>query len=123
MEALMTYGLPGPKGDTGERGPQGPTGPRGPAGSSGNGKGLVTILDAFSLAYNNTSTSARTVYSGSINFVIVFTVSNGHYGFEKATPTTTRVSGKATFTISSSSITLVGATGNTSYWDDVFFVY
>lgn len=37
-EALMTFGVPGPKGDTGAtgaRGPTGATGPQGPAGSDG----------------------------------------------------------------------------------------
>lgn len=37
MEALMSFGIQGPKGDTGARGPQGATGPRGPAGAGSPG--------------------------------------------------------------------------------------
>lgn len=32
-EAIMTYGVPGPKGNTGATGSRGPAGPTGPAGS------------------------------------------------------------------------------------------
>lgn len=41
MEALMSFGIQGPKGDTGARGPQGATGPQGPAGTSGMSTAIV----------------------------------------------------------------------------------
>lgn len=71
-EALMTYGLPGPKGDTGATGatgPRGPAGPQGPAGgSSGSGK-VISASASYSLPY--------TVYAGSVSFVIaIFTFYN-----------------------------------------------
>ena len=57
-EGIMTYGMPGPKGDTGARGaqgpkgatgatgPQGPTGPKGATGATGPGCTCVKMLTA-----------------------------------------------------------------------------
>lgn len=67
-EALMTYGLPGPKGDTGATGatgatgPRGPAGPQGPAGSSSNSGKVISASASSSLPY--------TVYTGSVKFAI-----------------------------------------------------
>lgn len=48
-ECLMTYGLPGPKGDTGPRGATGATGATGPQGPAGS----INLVFEYYSAYNS----------------------------------------------------------------------
>lgn len=59
-DALMTYGLPGPKGDTGSRGPTGATGATGPTGPQGpEGKGATAISFAWTAKSPKKTVSAN----------------------------------------------------------------
>ena len=72
-------GPQGPKGDTGDTGPQGPkgdtgdtgeTGPQGPAGATGNGissitkTGTVGLVDTYTIAFTNGTSTTFTVTNG-----------------------------------------------------------
>lgn len=67
MEALMSFGIQGPKGDTGPQGPRGATGPQGPAGPSG---------------FKITGTTTITCIEGATgsNILFGFVLRNGTYG-------------------------------------------
>lgn len=72
MEALMSFGIQGPKGDTGPQGPRGATGPQGPAGASSSGMGLLGAAIALGNSGDGTSLPI-TLYSGPMRKVIVLT--------------------------------------------------
>ena len=59
-EALMTYGIPGPKGDTGARGPTGAVGATGPQGPAGTG-GLLGYCDQIYENGNKTVTCTSSI--------------------------------------------------------------
>lgn len=72
MEALMSFGIQGPKGDTGARGPSGATGPQGPAGPSG-----FNIVRTTSIPAHPDSTASNVLF-GIIGH-------NGTYGAQSNT--------------------------------------
>lgn len=74
MEALMTYGVPGPKGDTGARGPTGATGATGatgPAGPAGTGLYRTSFAWKYNSSPKTISTTGKFVY-----FISAVTASN-----------------------------------------------
>lgn len=54
MEALMTYGLPGPKGDTGPQGIQGERGPKGDSATISMASKISVIMPNASKSYLRT---------------------------------------------------------------------
>lgn len=66
MEALMTYGVPGPKGDTGPTGATGPQGPRGHTGSSGS-----VSISSFRIKFDQYGPTTYSLSSAKLVIVMV----------------------------------------------------
>lgn len=71
-ECLMTYGLPGPKGDTGPRGATGATGATGPQGPAGS----INLVFEYYSAYNKPTISK----SGVVAILLHGGEESGTYG-------------------------------------------
>lgn len=123
MEALMSFGIQGPKGDTGPQGPRGATGPQGPAGSS-SGKGLRSFIRVNSILSSDVGYDNKVLYSGGLSFAILCEASYGDDQWVQYNPGQSYSGNRLTVKFTSSQITATGTiTSSTSYFPRYIFVY